>query len=395
MKAGEVGRVLVVLLGSLAALVRAGEVHDSSALIGAPGSDEAGTPDAAWRMFRGGAALTGVAAGRLPEKLTVRWKFEALDAITSSAAIADDTVYVGGFDEMLYALGLTDGRLKWKYHAKGPVQSSPLVAGSLVVFGDDEGVIHALDRRTGEVRWTYATEGQVISSPNHHAGKVVVGSYDACLYCLDLESGTLLWKYSTEGYVHGTPAIAQDHVFAVGCDEQLHVVRVADGKARATVKIGSPSGASAAVRGPRAFVGTYGGRVLGIDWAAGRIAWAFEDPDRDFPFMGSAAATAEAVIIGGRDKRVRALDPATGKVRWTFVTRARVDSSPVVVDQRVFVGSSDGNLYALDRNSGRELWRFEAGAPITASPAVAAGCLVIGTDDGVLYCFGAAPAARP
>ena len=150
----------------------------------------------------------------------------------------------------------------------------------------------------------------------------------------------------------------------------------------------SPTGASVAVRGSFAFIGTYGNRVLAIDWEKGEVLWAFEDPDRQFPFMASVAVTKGHVITGGRDKRVRGLDPQSGKVHWVFTTKARVDSSPVIAGDRVFFGSSDGNVYAVDVKTGKESWRFETGSAITASPAVAGKCLVIGTEDGVLYCFG-------
>ena len=136
------------------------------------------------------------------------------------------------------------------------------------------------------------------------------------------------------------------------------------------------------------FVGTYGGTVLGIDWKASRVTWKFADPDREFPFLASAAITDKLVIVAGRDKRLHALDRQTGKPAWTFVTKGRIDSSPVVVGRRVFVGSSDGNLYAVDIETGKETWRFEAGGPISASPAIAGDLLVIGTEDGMIYGFG-------
>ncbi|MBU0717475.1 MAG: PQQ-binding-like beta-propeller repeat protein [Planctomycetes bacterium] len=343
-----------------------------------------------WPMFRGDPQLTGVARSALPEQLSVQWKFEAAEPITSSAAIVDGTVFVGCHDEWLYALSLDDGSLRWKYHAQGPVQSSPLAVGPIVVFGDDEGTIHAVERSSGKVRWTYQTDGQVISSPNYQAGRVLVGSYDGCLYCLAGGDGKLIWKHKTDGYVHGAPGIRGDSALVAGCDERLHVVRLADGEAVTTVSMKSVSGSSPAVSDSLVFVGTYGNRVLGIDIPAARIAWAFEDPDRQFPFMASAAITPDAIVIGGRDKRVRSLDPTNGKDRWTFATGARVDSSAAIVGERVFVGSSDGVLYELDLRSGRELWRFESGAPITASPAVAAARLIIGNEDGVLYCLGGA-----
>jgi len=138
-----------------------------------------------------------------------------------------------------------------------------------------------------------------------------------------------------------------------------------------------------------AFVGTYGNHVLGIDWKKGEVVWKFEDPDRPFPFLSSAAVLRDTMVIGGRDKRVRAFDAATGKPKWQFAANGKVDSSPVIVGERVFVGSSDGNVYGLRLRDGELSWKYEAGGAFSASPAIADGRLVIGTEDGTLYCFGA------
>jgi outer membrane protein assembly factor BamB len=82
------------------------------------------------------------------------------------------------------------------------------------------------------------------------------------------------------------------------------------------------------------------------------------------------------------------LDLKTGKSIWTVMTRARIDSSPVVSGNNVYVGSSDGKLYVVDAASGKTVFEFEAGGPLTASPAVADGKLVIGSVDGKLFCLG-------
>ena len=351
-----------------------------------------------WPSFRGDAQLTGVAITTLPERLAVRWKYEAAEAVTSTAAITRGVVYVGCHDGNLYALDLTTGRLKWKYAAKGPIESSPTVVAQAVFFGDQEGLLHAVDTQTGRARWTFAAEGQIISSPNHQAGRLVFGSYDNVVYCLAARDGKLIWKHETQDMVHGTPAIVRERVVFAGCDGKLHVIRLADGQEVAAVKLGSPCGASAACQGKHAFIGTVGGQVLAIDWSAARTLWTYEDPERQLPIVSSAAITPDAVIVGGRDKRLIALDPHTGRPRWTFITKGKIESSPVVVrsadgdtsKDRVFVGSADGNVYALNLTTGRETWRFETGSAISASPAVAADCLVIATEDGVIYCFGRA-----
>ncbi len=340
-----------------------------------------------WPMFRGNAACRGVATDPLPGQLSIRWKFEASEPFLSSAAIVDESVYVGCDDEHLYAIDLGTGKIKWKYRAQSFVQSSPTVAGDLVLVGDDDGIFHAVDRQTGLGKWTYTTGAQIISSANVHGERAIFGSYDGFVYCLDLKSGKLLWKFETGGPVHGMLGIVDGLVLAAGCDEFLHVLRIADGKPERQVSMESVSGVSAAIAGDEVFIGTYGNQVRCINWKTGATKWVFEPEDRKFPFLSSAAVTSRAIILGGRDKRLWALDRKTGEVLWRYAAKGRIDSSPVVVGNRVFVGSSDGNLYGLDLRTGRELERFELGAPITASPAVGLGCLVIGNQDGVLYCF--------
>lgn len=340
-----------------------------------------------WPMFRGQPTQTGVAGTELPVDLTVRWRFEAAEAVGSTAAIVGDTVYIGDDMGFVYALDLGSGEVRWKRQAGEVIRSSPTVVGGTVVFGDDEGTLHALDARSGNPQWSFKTEAQIISSTNHDGGRLVFGSYDGSVYCLSAKDGTLLWKHKTEGRVHGTPAIAERHAIVAGCDEYLHVLPLNTPKAARKISMGSVSGASVAIAGAYAYVGTYGGSVLAIEWKTGRVAWRHKDPEREFPVLSSAAVTENAVVVGGRDKRLQALDRKTGKPLWAFVTKGRIDSSPVVVGSRVYVGSYDGNLYAVELATGREVWRFETGAPISASPAVARGVLVVGTEDGVVYCF--------
>ena len=341
-----------------------------------------------WPMFRGNPQQTGVAGGTLPEKLHLRWKYEAGEGTSSTAAIADGLVYVGTDDGRMLALDAGTGKLQWQYKSTDAIESSPTAVNGLVVFGDEAGVLHACDARTGVVRWTFKAEDRIVSSANYAGDRLVFGSYDGHVYCLRIDDGVLLWQYDVEEKVHGTPGITGDYVLAAACDAHLHVIKLSDGSPVRKVELGSVSGAAAAISGTRVYLGAYGEQVLAIDWQAGRVLWRFEDPQHSFPFLSSAAVTDRLVVIGGRDKRLRALDPLTGRQQWVFVTKGRVDSSPVVVDERVFAGSADGCLYALELATGKELWRYETGGAISASPAVGERCLVIGTEDGVIYCWG-------
>src|SRR4051812_25682636 len=164
-------------------------------------------PPSGWPQFRGSAALLGTTAATLPDTLTLRWTYDAGDAIESSAAIADGVVYVGSQTGELHAVNLADGTAKWKYKASpdGIGESSPAISGGLVYIGDLSGTVHAVDRATGKATWTFKTDGEVKSSPVIAGDTLLVGSYDSHLYALASKTGKLLWKVRTDGYVHATP----------------------------------------------------------------------------------------------------------------------------------------------------------------------------------------------
>lgn len=346
-------------------------------------------PADAWPQFRGTPTLSGLSAATLPRQLKVAWRFEAGDAIESSAAIAGGAAYVGTRKGELVALDLATGKPLWRYAVTGDGvgESSPCADGGAVFVGDLAGVVHAVDAKSGRALWTHKTGMEIKSSPVVSAGRILIGSYDQSLYALDAKSGMLAWKRETEGPVHATPAVADGVTYVAGCDEVLRAIRVTDGSELYQVASGGYTGASAALGAGRAFYGTFENEVLAVDLQARKPAWRYEHPERKFPFYSSAALPPGRVILGGRDKLVHCLDAATGRSQWTFATRARVDSSPAVASGRVYVGSSDGRLYVLELATGALVQEHDLGAPLTASPALAASRLVIGTEDGLVACF--------
>ncbi len=354
--------------------------------------------NADWRSFRGNPQLTGVAETQLPEKLDLLWAFQAGDMIESTAAVVDDTVYIGALDGILYAIDTQTGKSTWKYEATDSIKSAPSIKEGVIYFGDGGGIFHAVDIATRKKRWQYTTEGEIISSANFFGDRVLFGSYDGFLYCLNIKNGELAWKYETEGYVHGTPAIYENFVIVTGCDSYLRVINITDGTQKQEVNLGAYVGASPAIlrtnaesqNRPKsyAYCGTYGNEILGVDLTSGEIAWRYQHPVRQLPFFASAAVTNNIVLIGGRDKMMHALTPEKGEPIWTYTAKTRIESSAVVVGNRVFFGTTRGVFLALDITTGDSVWEFDTASPIVSSPSVADGRIYIGTEDGVLYCFG-------
>ncbi|MBL8793347.1 MAG: PQQ-binding-like beta-propeller repeat protein [Planctomycetia bacterium] len=341
-----------------------------------------------WPTFRADALQTGVGQDKLPKKLETLWTFETKDAVEAAAAIVNGVVYVGSYDEHLYALDLATGKEKWKFKA-GPIKAAVGVRAGLVYVGNIDGDFFCVAADTGKEKWRYKTEGEISSGANFAGDNVLFGSGDEHLYCLGPD-GKLVWKYKVPGGpVNGSPAVVGDRTFAAGCDSNLHVIDLKQGKQLAKVDLGGQVGASAAVHGDRIYVGTMSSnQVLAIDWKKAEIAWQFEAPKAANAFFASPAVTEQFVLAGSRDRRIWAIDRKTGKEAWSFLTDKHVNGSPVVVGDKVYGPSLDGKLYVLDLAKGTLLQDVKLGAPLSASPAVGGGRLVIGTEKGTVYCLG-------
>ena len=101
-----------------------------------------------WPMFRGSQTLVGVASGSLPAKMDRLWTFKTAGPVKSSAAIAQNRVYIGSNDSNVYALNLADGQRIWAFRTGGAVESSPLFLADKVFVGSSDAFLYALEAAT-------------------------------------------------------------------------------------------------------------------------------------------------------------------------------------------------------------------------------------------------------
>ena len=65
---------------------------------------------------------------------SLKWRYETDYGILSSPAIGSDgTIYVGSYDEHLYAIK-PDGSLKWKYKTNDDIFSSPAIGSDGTIY---------------------------------------------------------------------------------------------------------------------------------------------------------------------------------------------------------------------------------------------------------------------
>lgn len=309
------------------------------------------------------------------------WRFACEDEIRSSPAVHEGVLYVGAYDNNLYAIDAESGKFLWKYATEGGIASSPCVAEERVFFGSADKVLYAVNARTGRISWTCPTQGRVWSSPRFAFGHVFFGSDDKHLYAANVHSGRVVWMFETEGKVRSSPAIGEDAIY-IGCEGGVVYAIDTSGQARWRFRARRGVTSSPAIGEDMIYVGSHDWFIYALDIRSGWPVWRYRTGG---PVISSPAVDGGLAFIGSSDGYLYALDAETSRLVWRYDADGQVTSSPAVADGAVYFGSVSGVVYSLDVQTSNLRWRFQADGPVVSSPTVANGVVYIGSTDRYVY----------
>ncbi|MDB2242710.1 outer membrane protein assembly factor BamB family protein [Halorubrum ezzemoulense] len=272
---------------------------------------------------------------------SVIWETEG-EKSTQSAAIGDDTIYIGirgtrDFETGTYnnaaiqALRIDDGGERWSYEfpiygyeeeinvntADGIPSdenevSTPAVSGDTVYVGvgsldTESGEVYALNTSNGEVEWSFEVNSKVYD-PTVVGDSVYFGTGGGedgrTLYSLNVETGAEQWRYETGAA--WSPTIVDETVY----------------------------------------LGYYGG-FAALDSASGEVLWEKEsDSGRT-----SSPVVIDDLMYVTDGNQLKALDRENGESVWSFNLNSEASSDPIVANQSVFVFDVDGTLYSIGNDA--------------------------------------------
>lgn len=344
-----------------------------------------------WSMFRHDPLHSGASTSSAPgSNLTIGgkiWVYETGNEVHSSAAVVSGIVYVGSYDNSLYAINATTGTRLWKFSAGDRIHSSPAVANGMVIVGSYDNRVYAVNQTDGSSIWNFTqATGAIHSSPVVVDDRIFVGSLDKNVYALDM-AGNKVWNKTLGSSVSSSPAVANGVVY-VGClDKKVYALNATNGIFITSFLTNGQVISSPSINYGRLFVGSSGSRLYALNQSTLSQIWTYSTTGA---VTSSPAVTDGVVFFGSEDTYVYALNATaqTPVLKWSRKTGNKVISSPVVADGKVFVGSNDGRLYALNETTGDIIWTYGTGGSIDSSPSVAEGKLFVGSLDKRVYAFG-------
>ncbi len=312
------------------------------------------------------------------------WTFEAEDEIWSTPVVYQGTVYIGAYDNNLYALNATTGALRWKFATEGGIVGTPGIAveENLIIFGSEDNSLYAVDIRTGKIQWTCQTGGPIRAAVNVEHGHAFFGSDDGKLYALRLTSGRPIWKFEAGAPIRSRPAITSERI-VVGSESGDVIGLDLSGSVKWRFKAKRAVSSSPVIIADIAYVGSQDWHVYALDVEFGSAAWRVRT---NKPIVSSPIVVGKTLYIGSADGNLYAMDiSANGRELWKFDTKDQVISSPVFYENAVYFGGINGTFYSLEVKKGKLRWSFDTGGKIVGSAAVDNGIVYVGSNDRKLY----------
>jgi outer membrane protein assembly factor BamB len=102
-------------------------------------------------------------------------------------------------DGVFSAFDATTGEHRWSRKLSGSIYGSAALWNETAYVGTTSGTFYALSALTGRTRWQVGLEGKILGSPTVTNGRVYVSTTNRETFALDATTGAIEWRYS-DGY---------------------------------------------------------------------------------------------------------------------------------------------------------------------------------------------------
>ncbi|MEX2238828.1 MAG: PQQ-binding-like beta-propeller repeat protein [Dehalococcoidia bacterium] len=277
-----------------------------------------------------------------------------LDAIYGTPALTEGRIYIGGFDDYLYALdqqGDDDPSLAWRHQTEGSVVGGAAVSedGEMIVFGSSDHGVYAVNA-DGERLWRFRTGERVWSTPALDGERIYVGSMDGHVYALDSE-GQQAWSFDTSAAIAASPVVDGDTVYIGSFSSKLYALDAATGDERWSFDTDNWIWTDAVVADDRVFVTSLDGHTYALDAETGDQIW---EVDTGKAIRSRPVIAGDLLVVANRDGDILGIDAASGEVAWRQEASVGDDvlSDLSLIDEAIYVRNEDGDLYEVDPDDG-------------------------------------------
>jgi len=264
------------------------------------------------------------------ESGALRWVYPRdgdLEPIVGGLVASQGRLYFGCSDGKVYTLDAATGDMVGEpFQTEDKIWSTPVVEGDTLYVGSFDNSLYALDIQSGSEKWRFDTEGAVGSIPLVYGDTVYAGSFDAHVYAVNAADGSLKWRSQAEaiGWFWASPVIYGNVIYAPCVDGKVYILDAASGREVApAIDLGSPIASSPVLVEDRVIVASQEGKIYSLDTGSNQLGALFDLGDDKEEIYAPLSASEGVVYIHAQTPKhdtLYAVDAKTGIEAWRSVT---------------------------------------------------------------------------
>lgn len=142
----------------------------------------------------------------------------------------DGKLYFGTGYNKVFALNAADGFKEWEIELPDKVWSTPVILNDTLYIGCFDKKLYALDTADGSIKWEYETGGAIVSTPVVDGNTVYFSSFDRYLYALNAVTGSLKWQFQADNWFWAKPVLYDGTIYAPCLDGKIYVINTSNGQ---------------------------------------------------------------------------------------------------------------------------------------------------------------------
>ena len=145
--------------------------------------------------------------------------------IANTSPVADGIAYIADNSGNILAIDMESGETAWEVKTGNEFTSSPAVTETHLIVGGPDKRLVAYNRVTGEETWSFRARRSIDSSPVVCKSAIWFGGMDARIYSVNPEDGSEMWSYELGTQVKASPAISAQTLVVCGDDGVVYAFR--------------------------------------------------------------------------------------------------------------------------------------------------------------------------
>lgn len=137
-----------------------------------------------------------------------------LDGIfEGGTSIKESILYCVNNSGIVYAVDLTEDRVKWKFDSRSRMKTFPVIDSANVYIANLKGDLYSINAKTGVMNWVLFTEGLFDAAPAVTGNLLIVPDQNKKVLFVSKNDGRILRTLTLDGRVKLSPVIKDNFVF--------------------------------------------------------------------------------------------------------------------------------------------------------------------------------------